>query len=71
MKHFDINLFQNALRSIDWFDVINCDKVDKAWEIFKTTFKIKQIYTKSELTDVFLIKKEENVSHFTFKYNMN
>lgn len=36
MKNYNVDVFIDKIRSQDWFQVINCENVNKAWSNFKT-----------------------------------
>ena len=38
LKNYSAESFITALRELDWFDVINCESVDNAWDRFKQLF---------------------------------
>lgn len=38
MKNFDQKVFLGKLNRKDWFKVLNCEQVDKAWSIFRNFF---------------------------------
>ena len=38
MKNFDQKVFVDKLNSKDWFEVLNCEEIDKAWSLFKNFF---------------------------------
>ena len=54
LKNYTCEKFINELRKIDWFQVLNCENVDTAWQNFKVLFvhvidvvaPVKQVRTK-------------------------